>query len=76
MDEKIKKLYDELNERKEGLLEVFADEKEELLRLISGMGYNKMLNLTNYNDYTKIMNIAKEIEEIDVKLRTLRALVQ
>lgn len=74
--EKAKKLYDELTERKNGLIEVLNDEKKELAEIIISGDYKKILNLSNYTTYVKMMTIAKEIEEIDIKLRTIRTIIE
>ena len=76
MQDKTKKLYEELSERKAGLVELSNEEKAELLELLNDANYGKMLKLSNYNVYTKVMTIAKEIEEIDIKLRTLKFLLK
>ena len=74
--EKAKKLYEELTERKNGLIEVLNDEKKELTEIIISGDYKKILNLSNYTSYVKVMTMAKEIEEIDIKLRTIRAIIE
>ena len=74
--EKINKLYNELTEHKKNLMEVFEDDKKEVIELMNGIGYEKMLVLDGYTIYNSMLNIAKEIYETDIKLRTLRHLLK
>jgi len=71
-----KKLYNELTEHKKNLMEVFEDDKKEVIELMNGIGYEKMLVLDGYTIYNSMLNIAKEIYETDIKLRTLRHLLK
>ena len=72
--EKIKKLYENLTEEKKNLLELFDEEKKDLIELIEGANYERIYNLSSYNKYTKIISTIQRINEIDIKLRTLRYL--
>ena len=74
--EKVKNLYEELKEKKDALIELFDVEKEDLIYTINCVNYEKISNLHNYNTFTKIMTTVKTIEEIDIKLKTLRYILK
>lgn len=75
--EKVNKLYKELQGKRNLLIELFENEqKKRLIEFLKEADYEKVSNLDNYNFYKTMMIMINEIKEIDIKLRTLRAIIK
>jgi hypothetical protein len=74
--EKVKNLYEELSEKKKNLIEWFDVQKAELVEFINQSNYQKILEIETYNIHKNIMSTVQQINEIDIKLRTLRYILK
>ena len=71
MNDKIQKEVDKLRRDKEDLIIRLQVRKKDFAQIIINSDPNQILRMENYTDYTKLMDTAKELSELEIKLRVL-----
>jgi hypothetical protein len=70
-NEKALRKLNSLKEDREDLLIELEQQKKEFIEFISNSDAKKISEMGTYTDYTKLMNITKQLNEIEIKIRTL-----
>jgi len=71
MNDKIEKEISKLRRDKEELIEKLQERKKEFSIVILNSDPNQILGMEHYTDYSRLMDTAKELSELEIKLRVL-----
>ena len=71
MSKNINDLIAHLESDKEGLQEKFEARKKEYINSLQDSSAGQILSQYNYTEYTKLMDVARELNELEAKLRTI-----
>jgi len=73
---KLLKLKNDLERKKEDLQESLNKYKKNVLELIKTADAEKLTEINSYTSYGKMFDIARQIEEINAKLRVCKYLLE
>jgi len=71
MNKNINTLIAQLKSNKEELLTKFESRKATYINSLHDSTASQILGQYNYNEYTKLMDVARELNELEAKLRTV-----
>jgi len=71
MNKNINTLIEQLEINKTELVERFEARKREYINSLQNSSAGQILSQYNYTEYTKLMDVARELNELEAKLRTI-----
>lgn len=69
--EKVIRKLNSLKEDREDLLVELELQKKEFIKFITNADAKQIAEIGTYTDYTRLMNITKQVNEIELKIKTL-----